>query len=717
MKKIILFPVLAIAMIGLIVPNAFAEGVPTWVKNTAGWWATDMISENEFVNAIQFLISDGIMVVSHADTDNEIKSQKVPEWVKNNAGWWADGQIPDSAFIDGIEYLIDSGIIQIKVELDESQIILQKREELIDFIWKGEGLPTHLPDSIEYGITDKNFSELKNLEKIDRIEIEMKHGVNSIAYLMHPSKQLHSDLIIYHVGHGQYLYHGEKQIRFFLDRGYAVLVFSMPVAGYNNEPTVMIEGEEIKIVGHNGFKLLDSEKFSAISYFVEPITVSLNYLDKEYDYTNYHMIGISGGGWTTVIYPAIDQRISYSYSVAGSMPLEQRTDPRDLGHYEQLLPDLYQITNYIDLYTLASVGEDRKFMQIFLQKDNCCYAAHRIDFSYQEEVENNIENFGSGNFRIGVVPESIHNISGGTLIYIFTDIDKENLAYFDSSERTTNIDFSGVDVNDSNLFSQNVDKTAFVGGDFTASTIRNEDLSNFDFNGTNFWYSWLFNDNFTNTDFSNSDLSYSSICKPKIENTIIHDIDFSYSKINGMDFSKSSLKNVKFDIASCYFCNFEGVDITEIKIAKDLNQPTNFAGSSFRNVDFRDWEFGTVDFSMKRVMDHNEYTSCMMDGRTAQGFMDISQADISGANFSGLDLKDITFTRNNNPGIAWNDVNFSFADLSFHDLNNMSLKNANFSNADLTGVNFTNVDLENANFSNAILDDAILDCYNHEICN
>ena len=116
-------------MIGLIVPNAFAEDVPTWVKNTAGWWATDMISENEFVNAIQFLISNGIMVVSHADIDNEIKSQKVPEWVKNNAGWWADGQIPDSTFIDGIEYLIESGIIQIKGELDESQIILQKREK------------------------------------------------------------------------------------------------------------------------------------------------------------------------------------------------------------------------------------------------------------------------------------------------------------------------------------------------------------------------------------------------------------------------------------------------------------------------------------------------------------------------------------------------------------------------------------------------------------
>ena len=737
-------------MIGLIVPNAFAEGVPTWVKNTAGWWATDMISENEFVNAIQFLISNGIMVVSHADIDNEIKSQKVPEWVKNNAGWWADGQIPDSTFIDGIEYLIESGIIQIKGELDESQIILQKRGELIDFIWKGEGLPTRLPDSIEYGITDKNFSELKNLEKIDRIKIEMKHGVNSIAYLMHPSEQLHDDLIIYHAGHGQYLYHGEKQIRFFLDRGYAVLVFSMPVTGYNNEPTVIIEGKERKITNHNSFKLLDSEKFSVISYFVEPITVSLNYLDEEYDYTNYHMIGISGGGWTTVIYPAIDQRISYSYSVAGSIPLEQRTDKRDLGDYESSLPELYQITNYIDLYTLASVGEDRKFTQVFLQDDQCCYAANRLDFSYQEEVKNNIKNFGSGEFEIGIMKGYKHNVSASALNYVFVNIDEENSAYFfNSEERLANLDFSSSMFNDETLWNQNLDKTAFVGGDFSGSFISNGDLSNYDLNGTNFWYSALHNNNFTNTDLSNSDLSYSIICNSKIENTIIHNVDFSFSLIYNMDFSKGSLKNTKFDSSGCYYCNFEGIDITEIKITKDLPANTNFAGSSFRNVDFRDWEFGIIDFSAKIVY-----------GCIGQEYTNVPPADLTGANFSGLDLKDITFARNNNPAIAWNDVNFSFADLSFHDLRNMSLKNANFSNADLTGVDFTNahppefyrnsigvvpysniienfpslenanfsnanltgvdftnVYLENANFSGAILDDAILNCYNHEICN
>ena len=67
--KILLFSVLAITIIGVIVPYAFAEQVPDWVKNTAGWWAEDAISEKEFVNAIEYLITSGIISID-SYTDN-----------------------------------------------------------------------------------------------------------------------------------------------------------------------------------------------------------------------------------------------------------------------------------------------------------------------------------------------------------------------------------------------------------------------------------------------------------------------------------------------------------------------------------------------------------------------------------------------------------------------------------------------------------------------
>ena len=61
--KIILFSLFASVLIIGIIPSINAESVPDWVKNTAGWWATDVISETEFVNAIEFLVKDGIIEI------------------------------------------------------------------------------------------------------------------------------------------------------------------------------------------------------------------------------------------------------------------------------------------------------------------------------------------------------------------------------------------------------------------------------------------------------------------------------------------------------------------------------------------------------------------------------------------------------------------------------------------------------------------------------
>ena len=52
-----------VMIITLVFPLVNAESVPDWVKNTAGWWATDAISETEFVNAIEFLVNVGIISI------------------------------------------------------------------------------------------------------------------------------------------------------------------------------------------------------------------------------------------------------------------------------------------------------------------------------------------------------------------------------------------------------------------------------------------------------------------------------------------------------------------------------------------------------------------------------------------------------------------------------------------------------------------------------
>jgi len=87
--------------------------IPTWIKNNAGWWAEDKIDDPSFLQGIQFLIKEGIMVIPSTETSGSSDSQKIPVWIKNNAGWWAEDKISEIEFVNAIVYLINTGIINI----------------------------------------------------------------------------------------------------------------------------------------------------------------------------------------------------------------------------------------------------------------------------------------------------------------------------------------------------------------------------------------------------------------------------------------------------------------------------------------------------------------------------------------------------------------------------------------------------------------------------
>ena len=84
--------------------------IPNWVKNNAGWWSDGQIPDSAFVQGIQFLIKEDIIVVPATEKETQGGSN-IPEWIKTNAGWWSEGQIDDRTFANGIEFLINVGII------------------------------------------------------------------------------------------------------------------------------------------------------------------------------------------------------------------------------------------------------------------------------------------------------------------------------------------------------------------------------------------------------------------------------------------------------------------------------------------------------------------------------------------------------------------------------------------------------------------------------
>lgn len=52
----------------------------------------------------------GVLTISF----DQVQAQTlVPEWVKNNAAWWAEGSVDDQTFLNGIEFLINEGVINV----------------------------------------------------------------------------------------------------------------------------------------------------------------------------------------------------------------------------------------------------------------------------------------------------------------------------------------------------------------------------------------------------------------------------------------------------------------------------------------------------------------------------------------------------------------------------------------------------------------------------
>lgn len=219
-------------------------------------------------------------------------------------------------------------------------------------------------------------------------------GGRSWRVLSTGARYLDSDkdrLFVYHAGHEGDAFgtnSGGPIIAAAIERGWDVLVLNMPSGG---------------TAGH--------DRFMAHQYplapFIAPVALSLNYALLDNDYEEIVMAGLSGGGWTTVVYAAIDERITKSFPVAGSWPFylrQQSGNPNSIGDFEQQLPGL--TADYIDLYA-AATSSGRSQHQIFNSNDPCCFAGYAA-LDYLETVRGMTE--CEGEFDITIVQNNQHTI-------------------------------------------------------------------------------------------------------------------------------------------------------------------------------------------------------------------------------------------------------------------------------------------------------------------
>lgn len=324
-----------------------------------------------------------------------------------------------------------------------------RREALIELLWGPAGFPSDkLPDAVEKSVPSPiQTIPIPNLARVDRLIIGMDAGVYNEAFHFVP-QSANGRLVIVHGGHDYTLdLNGiPDTIAALVERGYGVLGAVMPCYGSLACPGIpqhQSSPHNLLLTG------VEPAAGDALKYFVEHLAVSLHYLKTQSDsggfapYGDFAMTGLSGGGWTTVLYAAIDPTIRRSFPCSGSQPMYLRHcddgPPACIDGYggdaEQMYFPLFKrVAGYLDLYAMGAAGPGRRQVQVQIREDACCFgepsyegAATVPGFTWSQAVrayEQKVQTFlwnggspdpGSYRFEIDETAAHSHVISGTTL--------------------------------------------------------------------------------------------------------------------------------------------------------------------------------------------------------------------------------------------------------------------------------------------------------------
>ncbi len=131
------------------------------------------------------------------------------------------------------------------------------------------------------------------------------------------------------------------------------------------------------------------------------------------EFKDMSMCGISGGGYTTTVYAALDPRIRYSFSVAGSMPHPLR-EVDEVGWEDDESQSIFNVCPMHVMYLLSSVGQNgspRGHYQLYNFEDDVFGASDGRVGSYRLVVQDSVQRLG-GHFDVFVDKHSAqHHIT------------------------------------------------------------------------------------------------------------------------------------------------------------------------------------------------------------------------------------------------------------------------------------------------------------------
>ena len=80
-----------------------AKHIPVWFKATAKNWSQGKISDDEFMQAVQYLTKQGILNVPYYNSP-ATSTQSLLSWIRTSASAWSDEKISDDEFLNALKH-------------------------------------------------------------------------------------------------------------------------------------------------------------------------------------------------------------------------------------------------------------------------------------------------------------------------------------------------------------------------------------------------------------------------------------------------------------------------------------------------------------------------------------------------------------------------------------------------------------------------------------
>ena len=717
--RYLLLSVLAVFLVGILmapVVSSQQATIPAWIKNNAMWWASDQIPDSAFLQGIQFLIKEGIMVIPFTETSASSQSQEVPPWIKNTAGWWAEDKISEVEFVNAIVYLIKNGIIVVNNDpsctndlskiFGDSIAMVQNTcnlhesteySELVPFVensnlnslgFRGTEFLTIKPldtyrifmiggstmfgagetsdETTIPGILQKIFdSDNSNLKKIEVINTGFSGGNSDSELNLIKQKLVYyqPDLIIIYDGWNDLRAdHPVERIKYNWglmcelgkENNFDVIITLQPIAGFGNK--ILTQQETVNSFtgeDHGGFQLITAKS--------------------TYDYIGRELLSLQDDC------NVVDLRGIFD-DISGPIYWDQ-------GHVSDtgnliLAEKFHEIANKIIFKKKLNEGKFHSVISKYNSHIITSYLLSKIgidiDYTQTKKQDLTTQYKNDGNYFY-----LKNQLGGSEKILVGKDLSKIDLS---------KINLTGQDLSGANL---------------SGTADNPKDLRKIDFTGT-----ILRNANLSFTNLSGQDLSGKDLQGVNFRNANLENVDLS---------NIITTRAVQFWLPPGSQCPETGEHIYEW--TSRLASSHVCASIVFQNETIR---INFNDANLRGVtMNFSEYDKLH--------YADFSGADLTGIELSNVGLRDCKFI-----GTKLNDSKISSATFFLVDFTNAELENSQFTKIPF----FQNVSFHNAkiidgyfekpifidvDFSNADLKDTVINeatmigenvraCQNHQIC-